>query len=101
MLIVVATVTVMPGHRNEYIALFKEKVPAVLKERGCIEYIPAIDTKTGLSFQDKNDNVVTIIEKWESLEDLKNHGSTEHMKENWQKTKHLVVSQNFKFLEVE
>jgi len=100
MLIVIATVTVKPGYLDQYIELFKEKIPAVLKEKGCIEYLPAIDVQTGLSFQSKDENVLTIIEKWESLDDLRNHGATEHMRENWEKTKHLVVSQNFKFLQV-
>lgn len=99
MVIVIASVSVKPGFLEEYIALFKEKIPDVLNEKGCIEYTPVIDCSTELSFQDKDENLVTIIEKWESLADLKNHGSTPHMRENWEKTKHLVTDQKFKFLQ--
>ena len=41
--------------------------------------MPTIDVPSGLSSQELNSNVVTIIEKWASLEDLKTHLSAPHM----------------------
>ncbi len=56
-------------------------IPAVLGEKGCIEYIPTVDMPTELPPQELNKNVVTVIEKWESIEDLMAHLSSEHMLE--------------------
>lgn len=52
-------------------------------EPGCIEYSPAIDVHSGLALQgdEMRENVVMIIEKWESLEALHTHLKTPHMTE--------------------
>ena len=49
-----------------------------------------IDISTGLSLQELNNNVVTIIEKWDSVEDLQAHLSAPHMLEYREKIKDLV-----------
>ena len=73
MINVIATITVQPGTRDEFLRIFNENVPAVLAEDGCIEYFPAIDADSGLEIQEKDDNSVVVIEKWESIEALHAH----------------------------
>lgn len=53
---------------DEFIAVFKENIPNVLEEDGCIEYYPTIDLPTDIPPQKQDKRVITIIEKWESVE---------------------------------
>ncbi len=57
-----------------------------------------IDISTGLSLQELNNNVVTIIEKWDSVEDLQAHLSAPHMLEYREKIKDLVEKMSVKVL---
>ena len=80
MINVICTITIAPGRRDDFIAEFKAIVPEVLAEQGCIEYGPTIDLDTGIERQAPlDDNVVVIVEKWESLDDLKAHLVAPHM----------------------
>ena len=98
MINVIATVQVKEGRASEFIKLFKNIVPLVKAEKGCIEYFPAVDLPTGLPPQDVNENVVTIIEKWESLDHLMAHLATRHMAEHMEKEKELVEKASIKIL---
>ncbi|MBN2418069.1 MAG: antibiotic biosynthesis monooxygenase [Deltaproteobacteria bacterium] len=98
MINVIATVQVKKGKVKEFINLFKGIIPLVKAENGCIEYFPAVDLPTGLPPQDVNENVVTIIEKWESLDHLMAHLSTRHMAEHMEKEKDLVEKASIKIL---
>jgi quinol monooxygenase YgiN len=81
MIHVLATVEVAPGRREDYLREFRKVIPDVHREKGCIEYGPAVDIPTGLPVEiPLRDNVVVIIEKWESLDDLKAHLAAPHMK---------------------
>jgi len=90
MINVIASIHIKEGRLSEFIEIFKSNVPNVLKEKGCIEYVPTIDVPTGLPPQELNDDVVTVIEKWESLEDLQAHITAPHMVAYKEKVKGLV-----------
>jgi quinol monooxygenase YgiN len=45
---VIATVEIIEGKRDEYLAAFQELVPLVLAEKGCIEYGPFVDIQTAI-----------------------------------------------------
>lgn len=98
MINVIASIQIKPGQLSEFIEIFKSNIPKVIKEKGCIEYVPTIDVPTGLPPQELNNNVVTIIEKWDSLEDLKAHLSAPHMLEYREQTKDLVEKMSVKVL---
>ncbi len=55
---------------SEFVEIFKTNMTNVLLETGCIEYVPTLDFATGFPVQELNSNVITIIEKWETLESL-------------------------------
>jgi len=99
MIHVIASIHVKEGQLSNFIEIFKSNIPNVLEEKGCIEYVPTIDVPSGLPPQELNDNVVTIIEKWNSLEDLMAHLSAPHMLAYRQKTKTLVEKMSVKVLE--
>ncbi|MDA3918701.1 MAG: putative quinol monooxygenase [Deltaproteobacteria bacterium] len=98
MINVIASIHVKESKLEEFIEIFKSNIPAVLTEEGCIEYMPTVDVPTGLPPQELNSNVVTIIEKWDSLDDLKAHLSAPHMLEYREKTKGLVEEMSVKVL---
>ena len=84
---------------KQFDEIFKSNIPTVLKEEGCIEYVPTVDVPTGLPPQDLDQNVVTIIEKWRRLEDLLAHLSAPHMLAYREQVKDLVDSVSLKVLE--
>ena len=79
MIHVIASITIKEGRLSEFLEIFKSNIPNVIEETGCMEYVPTIDVPSGLPGQTCNANVVTIIEKWNTLEDLKKHMSSPHM----------------------
>lgn len=98
MINVIASIHIKEGRRPAFIDIFKSNIPHVLEEKGCIEYMPTIDFPTGLPPQKLNNNVVTIIEKWESWADLKAHLSAPHMLAYREKVADLVEKMSLKIL---
>lgn len=91
MIIVLATIELHPGKRANFLAEFRQVVPKVRAEQGCLEYFPAIDTTSGLPVQGPaRDDVVVVVEKWESLPALEAHLIAPHMMEYRPKVKEFV-----------
>jgi len=88
---IVAVITAKPGMRDDLLEAFKNNVPAVLKEDGCIEYFPTIDTVDAGAAQTKyGSNTFVVIEKWESMAALKAHAVSPHMKAYAEKAKDMI-----------
>ena len=96
---VIASIKVKAGKRKELLDLFKTNLPKVREEKGCIRYLPAVDIATGLPPQSLDENMVTIIETWESVEALKNHLAAPHMAAFFEKEKPLVDGSTIKILQ--
>jgi len=99
MIHVIASIHVKDGKVDEFIKIFKNNIPAVLGEKGCVEYVPTVDVTTGLPPQELNAKVVTIVEKWDSLEDLRAHLTAPHMLEYKENVKDMVEKVVLKVLE--
>lgn len=99
MVVVVASITVKPGQKAAFIEIFKGNLPAVHAEDGCIEYFPTVDADAGVAVQVLDDNVVTIVEKWESMEHLKAHMTAPHMLTYREKVKDIVEGSELRVLE--
>lgn len=98
MIVVIASISVKPGTVDEFLTAFKANVPAVLAEDGCIEYMPTLDVESGIPVQQSDPAVVTICEKWESLEHLKAHLTAPHMLAYREKVAHIVEGTTLKVL---
>jgi quinol monooxygenase YgiN len=99
MLIVLATIELNPGKREAFLAEFRKIVPAVRAEAGCIEYFPAIDTASGLPVQGPlREDLVIVVEKWESLAALQAHLVAPHMMEYRPKVKEFVKNVSLQLL---
>jgi quinol monooxygenase YgiN len=99
MIHVIASIQIKEGRRDAFVEIFKANVPLVKKEKGCMEYFPAIDVPTGLAPQELNDTVVTVIEKWHSLKELHAHLEAPHMLAYREKVKDMVENVSLKILE--
>lgn len=80
MIYVIATIQLQPGTREAFLREFRQVVPLVLQEEGCLEYGPTVDVATHLAAQPPaRDDVVTVIEKWHDLTFLEAHLVAPHM----------------------
>ena len=92
MVLVIAVITAKPGMRDQVLDLFSANVPAVKEEDGCIEYGATVDADGVGGFQARyGDDTFVVIEKWASLDHLKAHAVSEHMKEYGAKTKDMLA----------
>ncbi|MEM7249978.1 MAG: putative quinol monooxygenase [Pseudomonadota bacterium] len=78
---VLAFITAKPGMRDAVLKAFNANVPNVHAEDGCIEYFAAVDTENAGPVQTPvGPDSFVVIEKWETLDHLKAHGASDHMK---------------------
>lgn len=99
MIHVLASIQVKEERLQDFLKLFKANIPNVLKEDGCIEYAPAVDITADLPPQVLDANVVTIIEKWESLDALRTHLKAPHMLAYKEAAKDIVENVSLKVLQ--
>jgi quinol monooxygenase YgiN len=100
MIHVIATIEIAPDRREDFLAAFQELVPDVRAEKGCIEYGPAIDVATSIGDSPSpRENVVTVIEKWESVEALQVHLEAPHMARYRRTVKDMVLGVSIRVLE--
>lgn len=96
---VLASLYIKEGRLAEFIEIFKANVPNVLREEGCIEYVPAVDLATDIPTQEQNACVVTVIEKWASLDALKAHAVAPHMRAYGEQVQDILESVSLKILQ--
>ena len=93
MIHVIATVQLSSGARDRFLSEFAQLAPQVRAETGCIEYGAAVDVASGAAAQGPvRPDVVTIIEKWTSLDALTAHLGIAHMKAYRERVKPFVQS---------
>lgn len=91
MIHVIATIELVEGRREAFLQEFQRIVPRVRAEAGCLEYGPALDLPADLPRQlPPREQVVTVVEKWASLEALRAHLQAPHMTEYRARVKDLV-----------
>ena len=99
MITVLASIYVKVGERDKFLDIFKANVPSVCAEKGCISYVPMVDIDSGLAPQELDENIVTIVEQWESVEALKDHLAAPHMLKYKNNVKDIVENVTLKVLE--
>jgi len=98
MIHVVAQISLKPGCREDFLAEFHQLVPLVHAEDGCLEYGPAIDAETPIEAQAIDENLVVVIEKWESVAHLEAHLAADHMQAYREKVKEMVSDTRLQIL---
>jgi quinol monooxygenase YgiN len=98
MIHVIATIATAPGRRSEFLTAFRELVPLVRAEKGCLEYGPTIDLDTPPS-QAVRPEVVTVVEKWADTIALQDHLAAPHMMRFRESVKDIVTGVEIRVLE--
>lgn len=100
MIHVIASIELVPGQRDAFLAEFHALMPHVQAEDGCIEYGPTVDVQTKIGAQiPRRADVVTIVEKWRDLPALEAHLVAPHMQPYRAKVKSIVVATKLQILE--
>jgi quinol monooxygenase YgiN len=99
MIHVIATIRTVSAGRDTLLTAFRELVPLVRAEPGCIEYETAVDLATPIrGTATVRDDVVTVIEKWESVAALEDHLAAPHMLKHRERVKELVTTVEIRVL---
>jgi quinol monooxygenase YgiN len=100
MIHVIATIRTAPGRRADVLKVFRDLIPVVRGEAGCIEYGTAIDLDNVVEGQPSSrPDVVTVVEKWEDPAALRAHLVAPHMLEFRGKVKDLVLGVEIRTLD--
>ena len=100
MIRVIATIELADGRREDFLSAFGRLVPKVLEEQGCLEYEPMVDLPSNIPAQPPaRDNVVTVVEKWASIEALEAHLMAPHMLEYRKEVGEMVIASRLRILE--
>ena len=99
MITVIAQITVAAQRRAEFLTAFAGYAEEVRHEKGCLEYQPMIDLDARLPLQLVDDRVVTVVEKWQSVEDLAAHLSSSALQTFQEKVQGLVEGLSLKVLQ--
>ena len=98
MICVIATIKAKAGQRNALLACIEDNLSNVHAEIGCLEYQPMVDTESSLGAQQLDENIVTMVEKWETMSNLNAHAVAPHMLVYREKVKDIVESVSLKVL---
>jgi quinol monooxygenase YgiN len=91
MIYVIATIESNQGCKEDFLKIFQRNVPNVRAEKGCMTYEPTVDVDSGIPVQEElRSDTVTIVEAWESLDDLQQHLKAPHMAAYRNEVKDLV-----------
>jgi quinol monooxygenase YgiN len=95
MIHVVAVIQTNPGQREAVLAAFKDNIPAVLAEQGCIEYQPVTDTPDAGPMQTEiGADAFMVIEKWETMDNLRDHAASAHMAAYAARVKSMIAGRS-------
>ncbi len=79
MLHVMASIRIKEGALEEMKEIYASFTPKVEQEEGCLMYRPTVDYQTDIPTQVKDNNTITVIEKWESEAAFKAHLKAPHV----------------------
>jgi len=100
MIHVVAVITAKAGKRDLIVEAYRANRAAVLAEKGCIEYVATVDAAgVPASKASFGPDTFVVVEKWETLADLKAHGASAHMAAYGAKVKEWTESRLIHILE--
>ena len=100
MIHVLAVITAKPGQRDRILEAFRDDVPAVRAEAGCLAYEAVVDVANPApGFAQFGADAFVVVEKWASLEALQAHAVAPHMKAYGARTKPLLASRVIHVLE--
>ncbi|MEO1264542.1 MAG: putative quinol monooxygenase [Pseudomonadota bacterium] len=95
---VMAVITCKPGKRADVLEAFKENMPAVHAEDGCIAYEPTTDHEMTVSAL--GEDTFVVVERWASADHLKAHMEAPHMRAYARKVTPMLADRKVHVLDV-
>ncbi len=93
MIHVIAVITARPGQRAALLDKFRKVMPLVHAEPGCVQYEPIVDLPGATSFQQPaGPDTYIVVERWESVEALRAHSGSAHMRDYNEDAASLIAS---------
>ena len=90
---VLAVITAKKGMRKHVLEAFHQNSSTVRQEKGCMEYMAAVDADDAGALQTKlGDETFVVVEKWENRGALKDHAASPGMAAFAERTKDLIES---------
>ena len=86
-------------HRQAVLDAFQKITPTVLAEDGCYGYETLIDHLPALEIQTQDQNLIVMLEKWQSTAHLEAHMQTAHMQRHFEAIKDHVVDVKVRILQ--
>jgi quinol monooxygenase YgiN len=99
MINVLAIITAKPGRLADVLQAVAANLSNVRAEKGCIEYAPSIDAAGASGKGLLGPDTFVMIEKWETMDDLKAHAASAHMAAYAAKTRDLLENRLIHILE--
>ena len=100
MIYVLAVITAKPGQRDRILEAFRDNVPAVRAEAGCLAYEAVVDVADpSPGFARFGDDAFVVVERWASLAALQAHAVAPHMKAYAAKVKDWTADRAIHVLE--
>ncbi len=96
---VITSISVAKGKIADVLKIYETFTPLVNEEKGCAMSLPTVDFDTDIPTQHKENGIITVIEKWESIEDFYAHLSASHMIEFRENINGLVDKVSIKVLQ--
>ena len=79
MIHVIADIQVYPGRMDDLFEVYRDFVPQVRAENGCLAYVPTRDTATDLPNQQSDPDRITVVECWTDMEAFRAHLTAPHV----------------------
>ncbi len=94
----VVSIRVREGKIHEFLQGLSSSVTRIRREKGCIQYMPLVDLDIGPGPQIPDGNVVTILEKWDTLESFRAHLSAPELAVQMEREKDIIEEMTIKVL---
>ncbi len=79
MIHVIASIFVKENKMGQVLGIYERFAPKVNMEEGCLMYLPVLDYPTDIATQVKDKNILTVIEKWETMDAFRAHLNAPHV----------------------
>jgi quinol monooxygenase YgiN len=99
MISVVTTVNIKENGRTKFLEKFRQVLPQVMAEHGCIEYFAAIDIDSKIPIQEFNEKVVMVLEKWIDMKSLHDHLNAQHIQTFLKEVQDVIENISIKVLQ--
>lgn len=99
MIHVIADIEVHPGRMSELLEVYRDFVPQVRAEKGCLAYVPARDIDTDLPNQNSDPDRITVVECWADMDAFRAHLTAPHMLAYRERVKDIVAGVTVRVLD--